>query len=147
MSYEQFREQWAAELEKLDCAHGCGIGREIAEKIKAFPLPEVTQEPFGFLRIFKLNGKICDKTFVEKIPTCTIFEADLLKPYCIEYQKIFDLPPDAETLRKENEQLLKLLAAARDSIDHHLLIDRAGRRDSDYDLIVQIDATLKGGAV
>jgi len=60
---------------------------------------------------------------------------------------LFSIPPDIEAIRKENEKLRKLLAPSRDSIDYHLLNNRSARRDSDYDLIAQIDVALKGGAV
>lgn len=145
---EQFREQCAVELEKLDCAHGCGVGSEIAQKIRALPLPEVKQEPITWLRKDTLE-KLMDRQ-----DGTVGFSAVLFKKETeIHSVGLYLDTLDAEVLRKENEELKKELASYQRMFldacgDLGLISEELGLdpNEGGAEPILDAIAALKGGA-
>lgn len=116
MTCTQFQVQCADELEKLDCAHGCGIGSEIALKIRTMSLPEVKQKPVNFK---PLSSKVVEQGWRDTF--------SVNNPYCPCDLRTFEksviwaereLGKQFEVLRKENERLGDEIATWKDAFSN-----------------------------
>ena len=97
---EQLREQ-CAKVASSYCIESTDLGGVIAKKILALPLPEVKQEPVAEVAddfIFTLRKQPDGSRW----PVGT---------------KLYVVSPDAEALRKENEELHKAAAQALSAIE------------------------------
>lgn len=106
---EQFQKQCAAEMTQMDCAHRCGIGKEVEQKILSMPLPEVKQEPVAWLYhdapsldIFLRNK--CDAHLIYSIGLSLV-----RKPNCRNETALYAMPPDAEALRDALIDLISIV--------------------------------------
>lgn len=152
MSYEAFREQCiqAVESERLFAlglkafANNDCVDRVI-NKLRALPLPEVTQSPDAYLHSW-LGGR---RQNLSRSPTWTkIFSDDQDQPDDLIVSALYLLPPDPEALRKENEQLRAAIQCALPA-----LIELDGQ-DSETeaftihlsDEIEALERAMKGGA-
>ncbi|MFZ6773071.1 hypothetical protein ACO0LB_10195 [Undibacterium sp. SXout7W] len=134
MNYEEIKEQCAKFLEDQDCAHGCMVGKELADKLRGMPLPEVGQEPAAWLDD-------------DSEPVSNELKAAFPDGFESYTTPLYLLPPDAEDLRKENEQLRGALTAMmKMKVKGHQLQDRLQFSDDGREILNKVNAALKGGA-
>lgn len=120
MSYEAFRAQCAKVLELYEEATARHYGDDLdaydcANIIRAIQLPEVTQEPtlYQFRTAPDWTNPLqwakweeCKKDSYEGYK-----KVQSLHNWLYETRELYLIPPDAEALRKENEQLRAVLDA------------------------------------
>lgn len=103
---EQFREQCLSLVSSLDCAHRCGVGHEIADKIRALPLPESNAGPCEAMHIgfdYLDNGQL--------VATYALPVRAEVAP------KLYTSLTDWDALRKENEKLKESLRYVIEQIE------------------------------
>lgn len=134
------------------CTHNCNQGRNCTcadaarvctYHIRALPLPEVTQEPVVYFKADQDGNLLWGEDCVSEDAMYDFDFEDGLKEVSVP---LYRLLPDAEALRKDNEQLRSLLMLASESMTYNWHNNTSAGTDDDYALIQRIDAALKGGA-
>lgn len=111
MSYEAFRELCAkwAEAEILELTDNEDLADSIYKRVINLPLPEVKQEPVAWLYH---DAPSLDIFLRNKSDAHLIYSIGLSlarKPNCRNETALYAAPPDADAIRKENEQLHQLI--------------------------------------
>lgn len=102
---KDMREQCAREVSGLDCAHGCGVGAEIADKIRALPVPESNAGPCEAMHIgfdYLDNGQL--------VATYALPVRAEVAP------KLYTTLTDWDALLKENEELKAQLSRLQNTV-------------------------------
>lgn len=149
MSYEAFREQCAKVAEsmpKFSTNGSVPIQDRIAEKIRAFPLPEVTQEPveieFPKYHYEAMGCGLEDRGITDRYDAM-YYGWDCAVERCMEAvgdDPLYALPSDVESLYKENKYLHDLALAALPILNWYADNYPDCIADSDIELISKIEA-------